>query len=75
MVGAPNLADPAWQAAATDAQIAAIIRTGRGKMPAFDLPEQTVERLIALVRSFSLPRAASTSTAPTQPGAADPSRP
>ena len=50
MVRAHDLADPAWQARASDADIAGIIQNGKDKMPRFDLPEPVVQGLVALVR-------------------------
>ena len=58
MVRASDLTRPAWQASVTDAQIAQTIRTGRGSMPAFDLPESTVNGLVRLIRLLDMSRAA-----------------
>lgn len=52
MTGVRNLTDPAWQASATDESIARAIREGRGRMPAFKLPEPTIQALVRLVRLF-----------------------
>ena len=49
-VKARDLSDPAWQASATDAQIAESIVKGKNAMPAFMLPPSTVEGLVHLVR-------------------------
>jgi hypothetical protein len=49
-VKARDLSDPAWQASATDAQIAEAIAKGKNAMPAFMLPPSTVEGLVHLVR-------------------------
>ncbi len=56
MVHAADLSRPEWQASVTDEVIATTIRQGRGKMPAFNLPEATIERLVALVRMLDLNR-------------------
>lgn len=47
---ARDLSDPAWQASATDAQIAESIVKGKNAMPAFMLPPSTVEGLVHLIR-------------------------
>jgi mono/diheme cytochrome c family protein len=69
MVRASNLTRPAWQASVTDAQIAEVIRSGRGSMPAFDLPEATVTGLVRLIRLLD----ASRTEAPAGPADAAPS--
>ena len=57
MVRASDLTRPTWQASVTDAQIAETIRTGRGSMPGFDLPESTVNGLVRLIRLLDTSRA------------------
>ncbi len=52
MIQAPDLTLSAWQTKASDAEIAAIIQTGKNKMPRFDLPEVVVRGLVARIRSF-----------------------
>jgi cytochrome c oxidase cbb3-type subunit 3 len=72
MVHARDLSDPAWQAATPDKQIAESITKGRGKMPAFQLPESTVEGLLHLVRLFDrdrIARAAASARAASAPAA------
>ncbi|HET9958770.1 MAG TPA: cytochrome c [Polyangiaceae bacterium] len=49
-----NLTDPAWQASMTDQQIAQSIHTGKGRMPAFNLPEHTVSSLVRLIRMMKM---------------------
>ena len=49
-LGAPNLTDPEWQTATSDARIRASIQKGRGQMPAFDLPGSTLDGLVGLIR-------------------------
>lgn len=51
MVRAPDLTRPEWQDAVTDDQIASVIRGGRNKMPAFDLPDSVVKGLVARIRA------------------------
>jgi mono/diheme cytochrome c family protein len=58
MVRAPDLTNPAFHASVSDADIAAVIRTGRGSMPAFPLPDSTVDGLVKLVRLLDRGRAA-----------------
>ncbi|HYO97958.1 MAG TPA: cytochrome c [Polyangiaceae bacterium] len=47
-----DLTDAAWQSSVSDESIAQVIRNGRGMMPAFPLPEATVQSLVRLVRLF-----------------------
>jgi cytochrome c oxidase cbb3-type subunit 3 len=56
LVHASDLSRPDWQASVTDDAIASTIRTGRGRMPAFNLPDATVARLVALIRMLDLNR-------------------
>lgn len=56
LLHASDLSRPDWQASVTDEAIAATIRQGRGRMPAFNLPEATITRLVALVRMLDLNR-------------------
>ena len=51
LVRAPDLTRAEWQAAATDEQIARVIREGRNKMPKFDLPPEVVGGLIKRIRA------------------------
>lgn len=52
MVKAPDLTREDWQAKVSDGEIAATIRSGRGKMPAFtDLPDSTIQGLVARIRA------------------------
>lgn len=53
----PNLTDPQWQQEHTDAELAAVIRDGRGMMPPFGdrIRPQGVEALVAHVRSLARP--------------------
>lgn len=51
MVKAPDLTDKTFLAARTDAQLAAVIRGGKGKMPAFpQLPPSVVNALVRRIR-------------------------
>lgn len=56
LLHASDLSRPDWQASVSDEAIAATIRQGRGRMPAFNLPEVTITRLVALVRMLDLNR-------------------
>lgn len=58
MFGARDLSDPAWQKSATDAEIAAAITKGKGRMPSFDLPAATVKGLVRFVRLMNADRGA-----------------
>jgi cytochrome c oxidase cbb3-type subunit 3 len=51
MVHAPDLTLEDWQSKASDAEIAAVIKNGKGKMPKFDVPEPVIEGLVARVRA------------------------
>jgi mono/diheme cytochrome c family protein len=75
---AANLTNPQWQASVTDVQIATVIRTGKGMMPAFPLPEGTITGLVRLVRLLNAARAAEQTDAPAAASAQQtkaPSRP
>jgi cytochrome c oxidase cbb3-type subunit 3 len=50
MVRAPDLTRAEWQDKATDQEIADVIRKGRNKMPAFDLPPQVIDGLVKRIR-------------------------
>jgi cytochrome c oxidase cbb3-type subunit 3 len=52
MMQAPDLTRAAWQTKASDADIAAVIQSGRNKMPKFDLPDPVVRGLVARIRSL-----------------------
>jgi cytochrome c oxidase cbb3-type subunit 3 len=51
MVKATDLTRDEWQKAMTDEQIVASIRSGKGKMPKFDLPEGVVAGLVQRIRA------------------------
>ena len=51
MVKAGDLTREDWQAGVTDADIAAINKTGKGKMPKFDLPDPVVRGLVGRIRA------------------------
>lgn len=71
-----DFADPAWQSARSDVEIAAVIREGRNMMPAFgeQLRGEGIEVLVAYVRSLGTKEASAPApTAPPPPtGEADP---
>ncbi len=52
MVQAPDLTSEALQSKATDAELYAIIKNGKGKMPKFDLPDPVVQGLVGRVRQL-----------------------
>ena len=54
LVGAQNLTDPEWQSDTSDADIIHAIKTGPGKMPAFEkkLSPTEIEALATYVRTF-----------------------
>lgn len=56
MMHARDLTSGEWQAATTDEMIAATIKNGRGRMPAFQLPDSTISSLIRLIRLFDARR-------------------
>jgi hypothetical protein len=52
MVHAADLTRADWQATVTDADLAAVIAGGKGKMPAFpNLPARVVAGLVARIRA------------------------
>jgi hypothetical protein len=56
MVKAPNLTDKAFLGSRTDAQLAAAIRQGKGKMPPFpNLPNSVVNALVKRIRESAAP--------------------
>ena len=52
MVKAPDLTRSDWQSAVTDAQIAATIQNGKGRMPKFDLPPEILNGVVGRVRAL-----------------------
>jgi mono/diheme cytochrome c family protein len=55
MVRAPDLTNGAWQASVSDADMAAIIKNGKNRMPKFDLPGPVIAGLVAHVRGLRQP--------------------
>ena len=51
MVRAPDLTRAEWQQNISDEEIAANIRKGKNKMPAFDLPDQVIQGLVQRIRA------------------------
>jgi hypothetical protein len=51
MVKASDLTRADWQSSMTDAQIAASITNGKGRMPRFDLPPNVVSGLVGRIRA------------------------
>jgi mono/diheme cytochrome c family protein len=70
-VRARNLGDPAWQAQTSDEDIATAIRSGKGAMPAFPLPDSTITGLVHLVRLLNT--AAPSAEGPSEAASAAPS--
>jgi len=52
MLHTRDLTDPDWQGKVSDADIAATIRTGKDKMPKFDLPDPVLQGLVARIRQL-----------------------
>jgi cytochrome c oxidase cbb3-type subunit 3 len=52
MLHTRDLTDPDWQRKVSDADIATTIRTGKDKMPKFDLPDPVLQGLVARVRQL-----------------------
>jgi mono/diheme cytochrome c family protein len=72
MVRAADLTNPRFQTTFTDEQIAAVIKSGRGLMPAFPLPDSTVVTLVQLVRLLGQARVQAETAASGAPSAAPP---
>lgn len=53
MVKARDLSNPEWQASVTDEQLVKVIREGKDKMPAFNLPDNVIQGLVQQVRSLA----------------------
>ncbi len=51
MVKAQDLTRPDWQSSVTDAELAAAIANGKGRMPKFDLPPSLVSGIVARIRA------------------------
>jgi cytochrome c oxidase cbb3-type subunit 3 len=60
-----DLSNGEWQDKVKDADIAAVIKNGKGRMPRFDLPDDVVIGLVGRVRAFG-------GRAPTPSGSAPP---
>jgi cytochrome c oxidase cbb3-type subunit 3 len=55
MVRAPDLTAGDWQSKISDAEMATLIKVGRNRMPAFNLPDQVLAGLVARVRALKAP--------------------
>jgi mono/diheme cytochrome c family protein len=55
MVQASDLTRADWQAKVTDEQIAMAIKTGKNKMPKFDLPDNVIQGLVQRIRATRAP--------------------
>jgi len=72
MTRAADLTNPAFQSTVTDDQMRAIIRDGRGLMPAFPLPDSTLATLVQLIRLLGQGRAQAEASASAAPSGAPP---
>ncbi len=52
MVQAPDLTRPDWQSKVSDAEMAATIKSGRNRMPSFNLPDPVLGGLVARIRGL-----------------------
>jgi Cytochrome C oxidase, cbb3-type, subunit III len=52
MTHPPDLTDARWQSGVTDADMLAVLKNGKNRMPKFDLPAPVLDGLVARVRSF-----------------------
>ncbi len=52
MVQAPDLTRQDWQSKVTDAEMAATIKSGRNRMPSFNLPDPVLGGLVARIRAL-----------------------
>jgi mono/diheme cytochrome c family protein len=52
MVKARDLTTPEWQASVNDEQLKKVIREGKDKMPAFNLPDSVIDGLVQHVRGL-----------------------
>jgi len=72
MLHAADLTNPRFQTTVTDEQLATVIRSGRGLMPAFPLPDSTVTTLVQLIRLLGQSRVQAEAAASGAPSAASP---
>ena len=63
MVRATDLTNPSWQGGVTDEGIARTIKTGKGTMPPFNLPDATIAGLVRLIRLLNAERFAALAAA------------
>ena len=52
MLQASDLTREEWQAKVSDAEIAAVIKNGRNKMPKFDVPDPVIRGLVERIRGL-----------------------
>ena len=55
MVRAPDLTRADWQKSVTDAELVATIKSGKNRMPKFDLPEAVLQGLVMRIRALREP--------------------
>jgi len=72
MTRAADLTNPGFQSTVSDDQMRAIIRDGRGLMPAFPLPDATLGTLVQLIRLLGQGRAQAEASASAAPSGAPP---
>jgi cytochrome c oxidase cbb3-type subunit 3 len=64
MVKARDLTNPEFQASVSDEQLKKVIREGKDKMPAFNLPDSVLDGLVEHVRTFTNKRQVVNASAP-----------
>jgi cytochrome c oxidase cbb3-type subunit 3 len=52
MLQVRDLTAPEWQSKVTNEEIATTIKTGKNKMPKFDLPDPVIQGLVLRIRSL-----------------------
>jgi len=52
MLQVRDLTNSDWQSKTTDAEIASTIKSGKNKMPKFDLPEPVLAALVVRIRGL-----------------------
>jgi mono/diheme cytochrome c family protein len=72
LLHASDLTNPGFQTTVTDEQIATVIRSGRGQMPAFPLPDSTLATLVQLIRLLGQSRVQAEAAPSETPSGAPP---
>jgi len=73
MVRASDLTRADWQASVSDEEIIGTIKNGRSAMPAFDLPDTTLQGLVRVIRLLNASRMLRTAGDGGSDGAVEPS--